>query len=154
MEKIADKTSKVVVRKNGEEFVVTVQELIDCYEKHNSVSAYAKVSSEPTTIEVESFKDIPDEFTGVCKTSIAIFHLKNGRFHNENGSAIKYLNGNEKWYFHGYLHNENGPAVKHHQYQEWHYHGKEYGINDDFNSVTWASKVKELKSFYSMIRER
>lgn len=32
-------------------------------------------------------------------------------FHNPNGPAIIYANGDKYWYLHGNLHNTNGPAV-------------------------------------------
>lgn len=53
MEKLVDKNSQVVVKKNNEDFVITVKELVEFFEKHHSNISVKEVSLETATIKVE-----------------------------------------------------------------------------------------------------
>jgi hypothetical protein len=52
-----------------------------------------------------------------------------GFYHCEDGPAIKYPNGYEAWYFHGFLHRVNGPAIIDDGYNAWHVHGKRHRVD-------------------------
>jgi|JI10StandDraft_1071094.scaffolds.fasta_scaffold31956_2 hypothetical protein len=87
-------------------------------------------------IKVKSYKEIPDNFTGIVKypdeskewyeegkihreDGPAIEYLsgskewvKDGKFHRDDGPACEYSNGIKKWYKNGELHREDGPAIE------------------------------------------
>lgn len=75
-------------------------------------------------------KDVPKDFTGACKipngigNDYEIYFFKNGIYHREDGAAVIYSNGDK----------------------QWHYKGKFFGEDEEFNNETWALKVSELKS--------
>lgn len=99
-------------------------------------------------IEFQSYLDIPENFTGVCKAinSGAIYHMKDGKFHNENGPAIIRSTGAKKWCINNLLHREDGPAIEYSSgAKEWHYKDKCCGENNDFTIEAWKEKVQELK---------
>ena len=98
--------------------------------------------------EFESYKDVPKNFTGVCKLLISksIRYYKNGKYHNENGPAEIYSYGEKHWYINGLQHREDGPAAQLATGKIiWYYKNKYYGQNDDFTVESWKEKVENLK---------
>lgn len=75
-------------------------------------------------IEFDFYEDIPDDFTGVCKTiANNIFHMKDGKSHNEIGPAIIWSKSNYNWCYKGMCY---------------------YG-NPEFTNESWKEFVEELK---------
>lgn len=76
-------------------------------------------------IEFDYYEDIPTYFTGVCKTIKTgnIFHMKDGKFHNEHGPVIIWSKGN----------------------YNWSYKGKCYYNEPKFTNESWKEFVEELK---------
>ncbi|MHA6897984.1 hypothetical protein [Ralstonia pseudosolanacearum] len=61
---------------------------------------------------------------------------KNGRFHREDGPAIKWESGSEEWYLNGWLHREGKPAVEHPgAYRAWFVYG--FPHREDGPAVEW-----------------
>ena len=99
-------------------------------------------------IEFQCTLDIPVKFTGVCKVinSGAIYHMKDGKFHNENGPAIIRSTGTKKWCINNLLHREDGPAIEYSSgAKEWHYKNKIYGENNDFTIEAWKEFAENKK---------
>lgn len=125
--KLADKDSYVTVQKDGETFLLTVEELISFFE--NSKKEECSVQ-EKEPIKFDSMKDIPENFTGACKIFNEIcngydyYVFKDGMIHNETGPAAMYPDGQEGWF----------------------YKDEYYGSGDDYNNVTWGVKVSELRT--------
>ena len=42
---------------------------------------------------------------------ITYYYDDEGKYHREDGPAVKFSSGPEQWYFHGMRHREDGPAV-------------------------------------------
>lgn len=74
--------------------------------------------------------DIPENFTGVCKATSTevIYHMKDGKAHNENGPSIIYAPN--------YL----GETMKY-----WYYKGEYYGYNDRFTNESWIQFIRNKK---------
>lgn len=99
-------------------------------------------------IKFESYSDIPKDFTGICKVADSgnIYHLKDGKPHNENGPAFVNKNGSKFWYIDGFKHREDGPAAEYSNVQkDWYYKNKRYGVNFQFTVKSWKEKVEQLK---------
>ena len=99
-------------------------------------------------IEFKNYSDIPNDFTGVCKTIDAnnIYYYKNGLSHNEFGPAFIYKSGTKYWYINGKEHREDGPSTEYSDGgKRWYYKDKYYGYDNDFTVETWIEKVIELK---------
>jgi hypothetical protein len=53
--------------------------------------------------------DIPGNFTGIFEACdgtqfieyIHVLHVKNGKYHRENGPTVEYMDGKKFWYFMG-----------------------------------------------------
>ena len=96
----------------------------------------------------ESYKDVPKDFTGVCKLLISksICYYKNGKYHNEFGPALIYPNCEKHWHINGLQHREDGPAA---QFADgkiiWYYKDEVYGYNNEFTVKSWKEKVENLK---------
>ena len=99
--------------------------------------------------EFNSYQDISENFTGICKVinSGAIYHMKDGKAHRENGPAIVNKNGSKFWCINGLEHREDGPAVEYSDgIKQWWYKDICYGHNyDDFTIESWKEKVEQLK---------
>ena len=108
-----------------------------------------KIEEEKTSvIEFQTYLDIPDNFTGICKVADSgnIYHMKGGKAHNESGPAVIWKDGSKIWCMNDLEHREDGPAYEYSNgLKYWNYKGKHYGQNDDFTIETWKEKVKELK---------
>ena len=65
-------------------------------------------------IEFKTSSDIPHDFTGVYKiiSTGNIYHVKDGKLHNENGPSVIYRSGTEFWYINGLEHREDGPSTE------------------------------------------
>ena len=115
-----------------------------------------KVQRENEDIYMIFFKSIvnvPADFTGVYKiiSTGNIYHVKDGKRHNENGPSVIYKSGTEFWYINGLEHREDGPSTEYCDgSKSWYYKGTIYGHNDDFNIESWKEKVKELKYLESL----
>lgn len=54
-----------------------------------------------------------------------IIWYKDGKYHREDGPAIKYADGTKVWYLNGECHREDGPAIEQADgYNQWWYRGK------------------------------
>lgn len=54
-------------------------------------------------------------------------HLKNGKYHNDDGPAIEFTDGTEYWYQNGKLHRDDGPAMLlANEYKAWYKHGQRH----------------------------
>ena len=99
-------------------------------------------------IKFESYSDIPKDFTGICKVADSgnIYHLKDGKRHNENGPAIIYKSGTKYWYINNMRHREDGAAVEYaNGSKDWYYKDRYYGVNNDFTNETWIEFIENLK---------
>lgn len=141
---LARKDMYVTVQKEGRTFLLTVEELISFFEnskKENSKTEIAK--------QVKTYKDIPDDFTGICKVADSgeVYHMKDGKRHNEAEPAVIWKDGTKIWYINDLEHREDGPAIEYTDGgKHWYYKGNYYGKNNDFTNETWKEKVAELKS--------
>jgi len=52
-------------------------------------------------------------FTVVVTNEMSVKHLLNGKLHREDGPAVIYASGAQKWYQNDKLHLEDGPAIIH-----------------------------------------
>lgn len=96
----ADKTSKVTVMLDGQEKILTVQDLIDIAEFYRPAVFWY-------------IKEIPINFTGIAKIIVddVTAYIKDGKYHRNNGPAF-ISNENSKvyrWYYNGtcYGHNDD-----------------------------------------------
>lgn len=99
-------------------------------------------------IEFESINDLPKDFTGVCKVTNtnAIYHVKDGAIHNENGPAVILKDGTKYWCINNKYHRKDGAACEYSNGDKiWFYKGKSYGHDDQFTNETWEEKIRELK---------
>jgi hypothetical protein len=99
-------------------------------------------------IEFDYYQYIPSDFTGVCQVLATnyIYHMKDGKFHNEFGPAMIYPHGDKFWFINDVCHREDGPACEYADGQKhWYYKGKTYGYGNAFTIETWMEKVRELK---------
>lgn len=84
-------------------------------------------------IEFKHISNIPADFTGICKV-----YSNNSAFRN-NTTSIRY-------YKNGKLHNENGPAIKWVDDKiDWYYEGVLYGYDIFYTNEAWLERVRELK---------
>jgi len=70
-------------------------------------------------------------------SSNGITHLKNGKYHNEYGPALEFIQGAKYWYINGALHREDGPAIESGRNKWWYLHGKKY--DGEFTNESWKS---------------
>lgn len=163
---LARKDMHVIVRKEGKTFLLTVEELISFFEnskeensKTEIVKQVIKEAGCPVSVDFLRYSiniveflnhfDIPENFTGICQVtkSGTILHYKDGKRHNENGSAVILSDGSEFWYINDLSHREDGAACEYEGGgKHWYYKGKNYGYDNDFTNETWKEKVAELKS--------
>ena len=68
---------------------------------------------ELVTIKIESWKDIPENYTGIAEypNGTKRWYL-NGEYHRIDGPAIEHSNGTKQWCLKGKLHRTDGPAVE------------------------------------------
>lgn len=65
-----------------------------------------------------------------CDVYGSIIHLKQGLFHNNNGPAIKYPEGDREWIVNGERHRLDGPAMEYSDGEKiWYKNGKIHRIN-------------------------
>ena len=65
------------------------------------------------TIKVESWVDLPDNFTGTVELPNGDkFWYKKKKLHREDGPAIEYNDGSKVWSKEGTYHRINGPAIE------------------------------------------
>lgn len=99
-------------------------------------------------IEFKKHKDVPKYFTGVCKLKCNnyIYHMKDGKCHNEFGPAVICKNGTKIWYINGLEHREDGPSTEYADGgKTWFYKGVYYGSNVEFTNESWKEKIEQLK---------
>jgi hypothetical protein len=104
-------------------------------------------------IEFNFDANIPKDFTGFCKilSTGSVMHMKNGKYHNENGPAIIWQDGSKFWYINGLEHREDGPSSEYvNGNKHWYYKCKNYGYNNEFTKKSWIEKVTELKYLESL----
>lgn len=71
----------------------------------------------------------------------------NDQLHNEEGPAVEYNCGTEKWYFHGQLHNESGPAIDYKDGTfDWYIYGQELS-EEKFNEWLIKKNLYEKLDF-------
>ena len=73
---------------------------------------------------------------------------ENGKWHREDGPAIKCNDGSESWWIHGQLHKEDGPAIVDGSgYKAWWKNGKQIRVEFPsgvvFNIVEDKNETKE-----------
>lgn len=69
---------------------------------------------------------------------------RNSRLHREDGPAIEYTNGHKEWYQNGRLHREDGPAVVYANGNKyWYLNGEELS-KDEFNARMNPTKEMTL----------
>ncbi len=69
-------------------------------------------------------------------------YFKDGKYHREDGPAIKYPNGTGDWYLNGELHRVDGPAVKWSDGSEfWYLNGKPHRV--DGPAMKWANGTEK-----------
>ena len=98
------------------------------------------------TIKVNSFSEVPKNFTGVVEYSNGTkeWYIE-GKHHREDGPAIICGNGSKHWYKEGKRHRLDGPAIEYGDgRKEWWVEGKDY-LEKDFNK-----KIEEFKSEKTM----
>ena len=85
-----------------------------------------------------------------------LYWTKNGKVHNENGAAVIYKDGTEKYFVNGVLHRENGPAIKYsHGTEYWFFNGKlhnekgpstlVFDVNGDITEIDFHIKGKKVE---------
>ncbi len=82
-------------------------------------------STKETALVLESWDDLPKNFTGIVTILGVYCWILDGKMHREDGPAFEYLlpGGGRKWFINGNLHREDGPAI------EWQSGGKEWFIH-------------------------
>lgn len=69
-------------------------------------------------LEVKSFSEIPNRFTGVvhvdvvCPCCDRVIFFNEGIRHRTDGPAVEYSDGTKLWYKEGKLHHIDGPAIE------------------------------------------
>lgn len=97
----------------------------------------------------KTLKDVPKDFTGYFRLNDGIYFYKDGEPHREDGPAVKWDDGEEKWFIHGLRHHVDGPAYITKQESAWYINDllhrtdgpaierangrKEWYINDQFH---------------------
>jgi hypothetical protein len=70
-------------------------------------------------------------------------------FHNENGPAVVYVNGDVCWYIHGRAHREDGPAIDWEAYKAWYingvYHREDGPAIENKNNNKFYIEGKEIR---------
>ncbi len=88
-------------------------------------------------IKIDSFADLPIQFTGVAEyedSSDGRCWFLKGRLHREDGPAVEDEFGYQEWYYNGKLHREDGPAVIWPSGEtEWWYEGQNYSAGEHFD---------------------
>ena len=75
------------------------------------------------------------------RTIDAVYKLKNGKQHREDGPAVEWADGSKEWWVDGLRHREDGPAIEYASgHKEWYLNGKLH--REDGPAVECASGSK------------
>lgn len=55
---------------------------------------------------------LPNDFTGCYRNEEGtLVHVKDGKYHNDDGPAMVFLDGTKKWGINNFYHRLDGPAI-------------------------------------------
>ena len=89
------------------------------------------------TIKVETYKDIPENYTGIAEyPDGSKYWFLNGNLHRTGGPAVEYADRRKEWFLNDKLHRTDGPAVEYPDgRKEWYLNGKRYTKEEHFQYV-------------------
>lgn len=85
----------------------------------------------------------PNVRDGVEKSSGHTYHYKDGRYHREDGPAVIYSYGDERWYYKGFLHRIGGPAIISETGNYYYIYGREYS-SDEYKLLMFTQYKKKV----------
>ena len=103
---------------------------------------------ELVTIRVKSYKDIPNNYTGIVEyANGSRYWLLNGEFHRTDGPAVELFNGTKHWYLNGEFHRTDGPAIEYANGTKfWYVNGEYYTKEEHFQYVAkhYPESIRKL----------
>lgn len=72
-----------------------------------------------------------------------VYFYKDGRYHREDGPAVIYSYGEERWYYEGFLHRIGGPSIIAETGNYYFINGNEFS-RDDYNFLMFTLYNKKV----------